>query len=48
MSQTTTIDQIKRTGARASKALDASLAFAAESQKRIERMEAARSRKKNT
>jgi hypothetical protein len=42
------IDQIKSTGARASKALDASLTFVAESQKRIERMEAAGSRKRNT
>ncbi|MDQ3197564.1 MAG: ribbon-helix-helix protein, CopG family [Pseudomonadota bacterium] len=40
------IEQIKSTGAKASKALDASLEFAAESQKRIEQMEAGRPRKK--
>lgn len=35
------IEQIKITGAKASKALDASLAFAGQSEKRIEQMEAA-------
>lgn len=40
------IVQIKSTGAKASKALDASLAFVAESEKRIEQMEAARPRKR--
>lgn len=38
------IEQIKKTGTRASRALDRSLAFVAESEKRIEELEAARKR----
>ncbi|MBA2352005.1 MAG: ribbon-helix-helix protein, CopG family [Burkholderiales bacterium] len=40
------IEQIKNTAAKASKALDAILAFVAESEKRIEQMEAAHPRKR--
>ncbi len=40
------IEEIEKTGTKASKALDASLAFVAESEKRIEQMEAAHPRKR--